>query len=110
MSGIRDPIHSTRSTSIGSTRAARHAGSVDATTVVSSSTATAPAIAAGSRAFTPKRHDRTARPATHAPASPGITAHAAIHPAFPTIRRVTPPRDDPSAMRMPISWRRSVTA
>lgn len=98
-----------RSVSTGSTLAARIAGMHAATAETASNTAVVANIVAASSAFTPNRNDCTARPATHAPATPSAIPARTILPAWLATSPATFLRVEPSAMRIPISRRRIAT-
>ncbi len=80
-----------------------------ATAATTAIVATTAPIVSGSVGCTPNSNDVTSRVRPKAPASPAATPMpASTRPCFSTWP-MTLPRSAPSAMRMPISRRRSVT-
>jgi hypothetical protein len=95
--------YSQRSAAIGSTRAARRAGTNPASAAAQTITATATPIATGSAALNPNNWCSTTRPNPHAAPRPSATPTATIHSVSRIAIHSTLPCDAPSAMRIPIS-------
>src|SRR5262249_27188265 len=102
--------HSSASAATGATRGGRRAGRKPAATETTVSSAAAIANVAGSFGPTPNRTPRARRPRPAPAATPIATAIPVSVRPRPTISRSTRSADAPSAMRMPISCVRSVTA
>ena len=95
---------------VGSSDAARLAGTADATTAtMASNSATDPRLKA-SIIGTPTSSDWITRPRMTDPTTPATTPHSVTRTASPTTRPSTFPRSAPNASRTPISNLRSDTA
>ena len=96
-------VHSCRSATKGSTRAARTAGTDAAVRAVTDKIAAAANVATGSVTWTPKSKDAIHRAATHEAGTPIAMPLASSSAARRKTHPSTSARSAPSAMRIPIS-------
>lgn len=104
------PIHWLRSASAGDTLVARSAGASPAAAATMLSTITAPPSATGSAGLTPAGIPCASAAEPTRSAVPMASPGPVMATTCPTTIRAAFPGAAPSAMRMPISWVRSLTA
>ena len=102
--------HSHRSADIGSRRPARRAGTIPAMAAKTSRISRANPNAGKSSTPTPYSNEREIRPSAHTAGTPVTIPLKARPIASRKISQIIPPRVAPSAMRIPISFVRRVTA
>src|SRR5258707_11134412 len=101
--------YSVRSARIGSIVAARHAGTTQAATATSSNNSAEASRVSGSREL-PLAHDTTTRFSATLSPSPIANPKPSMVPVDASTSRMMLVRGAPSAMRIPTSWVRCVTA